>query len=296
MSWRDDAYTLSPSTPEQAPDMTKFLEVMSEKCFNAQELIEEDLLCHFSFSGKKVQLVGNLDDRMTNAEMIKSLKERKANPEGTSSSHRPSKGKRKASSEGGERRKKRHHEEQTTESTRAIVPKDPMGELSGTARKAPEQIEQQSIETLVWTGEAANRLTQAHDEVVMTRLISTGPDTRRSKDGVLGRHNDLMKQLEEIRAQKDGEKGSLLLELEATRDEVQSSKAQAQTLEARLLHSEEEKGTLQAEVERLKGEGEPRSSLRRVSMDARTNSRPKTILKRSTNPVPRRGAGFGRYA
>ncbi|KZV24611.1 hypothetical protein F511_06437 [Dorcoceras hygrometricum] len=201
---------------------------------------------------------------MTKAEMLKSLKERRANSEGTSSSRRSSKGKRKASSEGGERRKKRQHEK-ATESAQTTVPKDPVSEPLGTTDKGPEQ---QSIElpyvlmdtsaisfvakpsgsvsmefirrlvpdqdfdlvrrtpdlevleaaslhfmqSLVWSGEAATRLTQARDEVVMTQC---------SIDGVLDRHNDLMKQLEEIRAQKDGEKESLLLELEPTRAKVQ---------------------------------------------------------------------------
>ncbi|KZV51832.1 hypothetical protein F511_11209 [Dorcoceras hygrometricum] len=81
MSWRHDAHTLPPPTPEQKPDLTQFLDIVSGKCFDAQKLIEEDLLCHFRFTGKNVQLVGDLGDRMTKAEMMKALKERKANPE-----------------------------------------------------------------------------------------------------------------------------------------------------------------------------------------------------------------------
>ncbi|KZV40485.1 enhancer of mRNA-decapping protein 4-like [Dorcoceras hygrometricum] len=73
--------------------------------------------------------------------------------------------------------------------------------------------------------------------------------TRGSMDGVLDRHNDLMKQLEDIRAEKDKEKESVLLELEIARAEAQSSKAQA-------LRFEEENKNLQAEVERLKVEAE----------------------------------------
>ncbi|KZV36665.1 hypothetical protein F511_39463 [Dorcoceras hygrometricum] len=139
MSWRDDAHTLSPPTPKHALDLTTFLEAMREKCFNAQELIEEDLLCHFSFSGKKVQLVGDLDDRMSTAEMMKSLKERRSDPEGTSRCLHPSKGKRKATSEGGERCKKRRPEEETQDPARATISKGPTSESRGTAGKAPEQ-------------------------------------------------------------------------------------------------------------------------------------------------------------
>ncbi|KZV37810.1 hypothetical protein F511_27596 [Dorcoceras hygrometricum] len=118
MSWRDNAYTLHPPTPKQRPDLAKILDAMSGKFFNAQELIEEDLLCHFRFSWQKVQLVGDLGERMSKAEMLKSLKERRADPKGTSSSL--SKGKRKTTAEGGEKRKKRHHEKKTAEPTREI--------------------------------------------------------------------------------------------------------------------------------------------------------------------------------
>ncbi|KZV24234.1 hypothetical protein F511_38751 [Dorcoceras hygrometricum] len=64
MSWRDNADTLLPPAPEQAPDLTHFLEVR-EKCFNAHELIEENLLCYFRISWKKVQLVGDLGISIT---------------------------------------------------------------------------------------------------------------------------------------------------------------------------------------------------------------------------------------
>ncbi|KZV34067.1 hypothetical protein F511_25162 [Dorcoceras hygrometricum] len=43
-----------------APDMTTFFTTMSDKCYNAPELVKEDLLYHFGFSRKGVQLVGYL--------------------------------------------------------------------------------------------------------------------------------------------------------------------------------------------------------------------------------------------
>ncbi|KZV17930.1 hypothetical protein F511_42013 [Dorcoceras hygrometricum] len=135
MSWRENAYTLPPSTPEHRPDLARFLDAMSGKCFDAQKLIEEDLLCHFRFSVKKVQLIGDLGERMSKAEMLKS--ERRADPEGTSSSL--SKGKRKTATEGGEKRKKRHHEKKTVEPARATTSVDLTNEPVGAAGKAPEQ-------------------------------------------------------------------------------------------------------------------------------------------------------------
>ncbi|KZV55641.1 hypothetical protein F511_26805 [Dorcoceras hygrometricum] len=268
MLWRDNAHTLSPLTPKQRPDLTNFLEVMREKCFNAQELIEEDLLCHFRFSGKKVQLVGDLGDRMTKAEMMKALKERKANLEEASSSRVPRKEKRKTPSEGRKRRKKRRHGEGATETARMTIPEEPVTVPIDTSSKSPEQqstevpydfdlvksvldlavLETASLhfmQALVWTGEAANRLSQDTEEVVMTR---------RSMDGVLGRHNDLLKQLEEMRAHEDREKESLRLDLDTARANDLSSKALAQSLEAKVQRLEEENKALQTEVKKLQGE------------------------------------------
>ncbi|KZV49664.1 Embryo defective 3006 isoform 1 [Dorcoceras hygrometricum] len=205
---------------------------------------------------------------MTKAEMMKSLKERRANPEGTSSSHRSSKGKRKTSSEGegdvqagtvmerprwsrkehlswnGERRKKRHHEEKTTESARATVPKDPMGELSGTAGKAPKKTEQQSIEVpyvLLDTSEISfvAKPSSPTSLDIIRRLV---PD----------QYFDLVKGTPDLKVLE----AVFLHFMQVTRAEVQSSKAQEHTLKAQLLRSEEENKTLQAEVERLKGEVE----------------------------------------
>ncbi|KZV21473.1 ETHYLENE INSENSITIVE 3-like 4 protein [Dorcoceras hygrometricum] len=84
------------SGPE-APDLTHFLSIMRAKCFNTRELVKEDLLCHFRFSRKGVELVGDLGDRMGKVEMMKSLKERKADPKVISSSRHPGDKKRKAS-------------------------------------------------------------------------------------------------------------------------------------------------------------------------------------------------------
>ncbi|KZV52727.1 hypothetical protein F511_42891 [Dorcoceras hygrometricum] len=74
--------------------------------------------------------------------MMKTLRERRADPEGASRSLHPSKGKKKAS-EGQERRKKHRHEEKTKESARATVSKCPISKPRGTTGKA---LEQQSTE------------------------------------------------------------------------------------------------------------------------------------------------------
>ncbi|KZV37586.1 dynein heavy chain [Dorcoceras hygrometricum] len=232
-------------------------------------------------------------DMMRKAEMMKSLKEREADPEATSRSHHPGGKIIKALTGEGGKLKKPCPKETMIEPAPTTVLGGPTSEPVGTAGKHPEQQPTEVpyvlldtsmisfvadpsglvsldftrhlsptriltwcsepptlrllIPSLVWSDEAANRLTQARDEVVMTR---------RSMYEVLGRHNDLMKHLEKLRAQKDGENESLLLELEATRAKVHSSKAQVQSLEAQIQRSEEENKGLQAEVEKLRGEVE----------------------------------------
>ncbi|KZV24484.1 filament-like plant protein [Dorcoceras hygrometricum] len=117
------------------------------------------------------------------------------------------------------------------------------------------------MQSLVWLGEASSRFSRAHEEVITTK---------RSMDGVLGRHEASMKQFEEIQAKKDEEKESLQGELGLSRAEVQALRAQVQTLEtqvqsleARAQHSEEESKIHQAEMEKLKRRGQTPGSLKR---------------------------------
>ncbi|KZV46421.1 hypothetical protein F511_23627 [Dorcoceras hygrometricum] len=257
MSWRDNAYTQPPSTPEPVPELTDFLKVTREKCFNAQELIG-DLLCHFKFSGKGVPLVGDLGERMSKAEMLRALKERKADLEGTS--HSLSKGKKKGMEERGEKRKKRQHEQETHESGREPVPKKAIKETSTSGAKpsgsasldfarrlipdrdynlvnsVPDLADLEAaslhlMKAVVWSGSVANRLLRAREEITKTK---------HSMDGVIQEHEGLMKQLEEIRANHDKENEEMALELESSR--------------TRALRAEEENKALQAEVDKWKDE------------------------------------------
>ncbi|KZV41686.1 hypothetical protein F511_25509 [Dorcoceras hygrometricum] len=107
-------------------------------------------------------------------------------------------------------------------------------------------------ESLVWLGEAASRFSKAHEEVIKTK---------RSMDGVLGRHDALMKRLEEIQTKESVEKESLSTELESARAEVQTLRAQmqimetqVQSLEARAKCSEEDSKLHLAKVEKLQEE------------------------------------------
>ncbi|KZV49485.1 hypothetical protein F511_35090 [Dorcoceras hygrometricum] len=80
MHWRDSAVTLVPRTPDRAPSLTPFLEAMHGKSYNAPELIREDLLCFYKFSRKGFELVGDLDERMGKAELLRAMQEAAAAP------------------------------------------------------------------------------------------------------------------------------------------------------------------------------------------------------------------------
>ncbi|KZT76767.1 hypothetical protein F511_46208 [Dorcoceras hygrometricum] len=105
MHWRDSAITIVPRTPDRAPSLTPFLEAMCDKSYNAPELIKEDLLCFFKFSRKGAKLVGDLDDRMGKAELVKAMQEAVVAPPKKTTKKRktPSAAEKEAS---GEKRKK----------------------------------------------------------------------------------------------------------------------------------------------------------------------------------------------
>ncbi|KZV44594.1 hypothetical protein F511_30298 [Dorcoceras hygrometricum] len=97
---------------------------MSTKCFNAPELVKEDLLCYFGFSRKRVELVGDLADRMGKAAMLKSLKGRQEQGEGfsgTFSSQRSSKGKRKVLQSGEKEARRQNKKRASTPKERPLI-------------------------------------------------------------------------------------------------------------------------------------------------------------------------------
>ncbi|KZV29110.1 hypothetical protein F511_06605 [Dorcoceras hygrometricum] len=75
MLWRDNVYTFTPSTPERSPNLISFLADMRDKCNNAPELVKEDLLCHFEFSRKGIELIEDLVKCMGKATLLKTMKE-----------------------------------------------------------------------------------------------------------------------------------------------------------------------------------------------------------------------------
>ncbi|KZV44480.1 Kinesin 3 isoform 1 [Dorcoceras hygrometricum] len=182
---------------------------------------------------------------MSKAEMLRALKEKKADLERASLSL--SKGKRKKTNE--------TSYEYLDASNISFVAK-PSGSVSldfthrlisdkdyDLVNSVPDLAALESaslhfMQALVWSGSVANRLIRAWEEITKTK---------HSMDEMLEIHEGLMKQLTEIRANNDKEKDKMVLELEASRAEAQSSKAEA-------LLVEEKNKALQAEVERWKSE------------------------------------------
>ncbi|KZV20628.1 protein REVEILLE 4 [Dorcoceras hygrometricum] len=164
---------------------------------------------------------------MKKAEMMKSLKERRADPKGTSSSRRSSKGKRKASSEGGERLKKHHNEEKATEPARATAPKDPVNEPVGTTEKIPEQ-QYAEVPYVLLDTSAISFVAKPFGSVSLDFICRLVPD----------QDFDLMKRTPDLEVLK-----AACLHF-----------MQVQSIEARAQHSEEENHILKAEVEKLQGE------------------------------------------
>ncbi|KZV45177.1 hypothetical protein F511_11777 [Dorcoceras hygrometricum] len=105
------------------------------------------------------------------------------------------------------------------------------------------------MQSLTWFGEAASRFSKAHAEVIKTK---------RSYDGVLGRHEALLKQLEEIQTKGNVEKEYLTTELEAARAEAQIYKSQAQSLETQVQSLEIQVQSLDARARCVEEEGKLR--------------------------------------
>ncbi|KZV22955.1 hypothetical protein F511_13025 [Dorcoceras hygrometricum] len=116
MSWRDNMYTLTPSTPERSPNLDSFLDAMRDKSYSSPELIKEDLLLIFWFIMRGVKLVGDLDERMGKTEMLKALEVKVGSSRATAPSKKAAK-KRRATTpvkKEARREKKKQKEEAST--------------------------------------------------------------------------------------------------------------------------------------------------------------------------------------
>ncbi|KZV54320.1 hypothetical protein F511_33377 [Dorcoceras hygrometricum] len=287
MSWRDNIFTLTPRNPERSPNMTSFLDAMREKSYNAPELIQEDLLCVFGFSKRGVELVGDLDERMGKAELLKAMQE-EARALGEVAPPKKATKKRPASSsfEKEARREKRKKKgastsgtqtEETPKMTREPTPPKhvskeipdlpPVITISEArpwyiCNMAPDRDLQvlERAEDIEAMGHFTDNITSAMawgGEVVkrLTRAHRTVKDTRRNFDEAMGQHAEVVVRLEELEVLRAREDGVAKAQREALEAELAAEKeARAAEKEALGAELEEVKGWVEQEAERLNSE------------------------------------------
>ncbi|KZV18231.1 hypothetical protein F511_34130 [Dorcoceras hygrometricum] len=169
MSWSEKPTRKAPPLPAQEYDPTPFLNAVSAKCFNARDLVREDLLCHFGFSWKGVVVEGDLAGRIMKSYLLEAY--RKQESEASQGSNPP------------------------TEERANPPPEEP-------ANPTPAER----------TKEKEGGLIQAARETVRS--------SRRSLDEVMAKHDNLMKEIEEVRGVSDAEKKSLANKLAASEASV----------------------------------------------------------------------------
>ncbi|KZV26126.1 hypothetical protein F511_13586 [Dorcoceras hygrometricum] len=74
MSWSEKPTKRVLPAPAQEYDPVPFLKDACTKCYNARDLVREDLLCHFGFSRKGVAVEGDLADRIMKSYLLEAFK------------------------------------------------------------------------------------------------------------------------------------------------------------------------------------------------------------------------------
>ncbi|KZV58084.1 hypothetical protein F511_31825 [Dorcoceras hygrometricum] len=249
MHWRDNVFTLSPRTPDRVPNLAPFLESMHDKSYNVPELTKEDLLCFFKFSGKGVEFVGDLDERMGKAELLQAMQE-VARASGEVAPPKKVTKKRKAPSTAekearGEKRKKASastsgaQKEEGPERGHPLDPsKDSLVESPSAVaatryicNMAPDRDlkvlrEADNVEVIghfsanissavAWGGEMVKRLTRAHRKATASR---------QRLDEIMGQHAEVLAWLEELEAHRAREEEEARIQREALEAELASEK------------------------------------------------------------------------
>ncbi|KZV43178.1 hypothetical protein F511_23654 [Dorcoceras hygrometricum] len=241
MSWSEKPTRRAPPLPAQEYDPSSFLDSMSVRCFNAQDLIREDLLCYFGFSRKGVVVEGDL---------------------GTTKGPSPPpeervKEKMKNSSSGGDKRprKKTLSASDIDKEVETSLPDQPTVEVtsfitrpvttttvaffqnfspeldlpvinSASNQAITEALATNFMQALVWGGESSRRVSNARE---------VARSSKQSLDEMLVQHDKLMRELEDVRGASDAEKRSL---------------------EDKMTTSEASVARLQEEMKKMKGEVE----------------------------------------
>ncbi|KZV51601.1 hypothetical protein F511_25600 [Dorcoceras hygrometricum] len=78
MSWSEKPTKRVLPPPAQEYDPVPFLKDACTKCYNARDLVREDLLCHFGFSRKGVAVEGDLADRIMKSYLLEAYKKQES--------------------------------------------------------------------------------------------------------------------------------------------------------------------------------------------------------------------------
>ncbi|KZV40176.1 TMV resistance protein N-like [Dorcoceras hygrometricum] len=279
MHWRDNMYTLTPRTPDRSPNLASFLDAMRGNSYNSPELIHEDLQCFFDFSRRGVELVGDLDEQMGKAEMLRLMEEEAT--AGSSGAAAPSKKatkKRRAStpSEKEARREKKKKEASTSGSRPERIPKEgrvptPSKHITEDRPKSPPVITIAEAFSLKTKGPGrVPTLDYTQDSLVASPsgvVATSSPSCEcnlRSFDEASGQHAELVARLEELEALRaqdqraaEAHKKELEAQLatekaarEVTKSELALDKKTAIEIELgeTKAHAEEEVGRLKSEA------------------------------------------------
>ncbi|KZV55907.1 hypothetical protein F511_20169 [Dorcoceras hygrometricum] len=231
MSWVENPTKRVLPPPVQEYNPIPFIKDACKKCFNARDLIREDLLCHFGFSRKGVAVEGDLAERIMKYHLLEAYKKKKSeasrgstsqteervNP--TSEEHvdlsleepvnpppveLPKEKKRKSSS-GGDKHPKNKKTSSSTE--HFIPPLDAPVVSSASDKKITEALASNFLQALVLGGELSRRVTKARE---------VAHSSKRSLNDVMAKHDKLIKEIEEVRGASDAEKRSLEQKLTAS--------------------------------------------------------------------------------
>ncbi|KZV35615.1 hypothetical protein F511_27759 [Dorcoceras hygrometricum] len=236
MSWAEKPTKRVLPPPAQEYDPTPFIKDACTKCFNARDLIREDLLCHFGFSRKGVSVEGDLAERIMKSYLLEAYKkqeteasrgsnprtEERANPTSEEPVNlpleepanpppvEPTKEKRRRSSSGGDKHSKKKEASSSLEVNKEAGASHPDVEL-GIRQESYGGFGFELFTGANLGGELSRRVTKARE---------VAHSSKRSLNDVMAKHDKLMKEIEDVRGASDAEKKSLEQKLAASEASV----------------------------------------------------------------------------
>ncbi|KZV24426.1 hypothetical protein F511_24221 [Dorcoceras hygrometricum] len=181
MSWAEKPTKRVLPPPVQEYNPIPFIKDACTKCFNARDLIREDLLCHFGFSRKGVAVEGDLAERIMKSHLVEAYKKKK------------SESSRGSTSQAQERVDPTSEEHVDLSLEEPVNP--PPVELPKEKRGSRPRV---AIST-----QRRRKLP------LRPRAREVAHSSKRSLNDVMVKHDKLMKEIEEVRGASDAEKRSL---------------------------------------------------------------------------------------